>query len=147
MRENPGCTADSLPSLALDKPPTLPPTLSPQQAPSPTHPFPPPRPPPHSNPLVPGATICEFISALTALLSCHIASCTQRQSTITVLGLIIFHTPSFHLILKYIQHVMLPESISTYSSTESWAARRKLFALLCSHIPERIDLLLQTSQV
>lgn len=58
------------------------------------------------NPLVPGATICEFISALTALLGCHIASCTHRQSTITVLGLFIFHTPSFHLPLY--RHAMLP---------------------------------------
>lgn len=123
LRENPGCTADSLPSLALDKPPTLPPTLSPQQALSPTHPFPPPPPP---NPLVPGATICEFISALTALLSCHIASCTHRQSTITVLGLIIFHTPSFHLILKYIQHIMFPESLSTIMPISTYSPTRVL---------------------
>ena len=102
LRENPGCTADSSPWLALDNPLNLPLALPPLYAPSPTHPFPPPPP----DPLVPGATICEFISALTALLGCHIASCTHRQSTITVLGLFIFHTPSFHLPLY--RHAMLP---------------------------------------
>lgn len=105
MKENPGCTAESLPSLALDNPPTLRslPIMH-------CHPLTPSHLPP--NPLVPGATICEFISALTVLLSCHIASCTRRQSTITVLGLFIFHTPSFHLSLY--RHGMLP-TISLYS--------------------------------
>lgn len=99
LRENPGCTADSLPSLALDNPPTIPPSpaCTVTHSPLPTSP---------PNPLVPGATICEFISALTALLSCHIASCTRRQSTITVLGPFIFHTPSFHLPLY--RHATLP---------------------------------------
>lgn len=46
LRENPGCTADSLPWLALDNPLNLPLALPSWYAPSPTHPFPPPSPRP-----------------------------------------------------------------------------------------------------
>ena len=46
LRENPGCTADSSPWLALDNPLNLPLALPPLYAPSPTHPFPPPPPRP-----------------------------------------------------------------------------------------------------
>jgi hypothetical protein len=38
---------------------------------------------PTPQPAVPGATICEFISALLALLNCHIAYLVHRQSMIT----------------------------------------------------------------
>lgn len=105
---NPSCIADRLHSPASDKAANLPPTISPNQGlpPLPTS-F-------SSSLLVPGATIYECISAL---LSCHITSCTHRQSTLTVLELIIFQTPSFHPLFYTINLVTQALSAVIFFST------------------------------
>lgn len=114
-QENSGCAANTVVypgSLLITSQPSLPPSVA--------TPHPHPTAPPSPNPRLPGATICEFISALAALLSCHIASRTRRQSTITVLGLFIFHTPSFHLPLS--RHAMLPSlSLSVSPLLPQWS--------------------------